>query len=116
MRARTSNVIGGLGWRLPWFLFPICAADLPAGNARPRERRDGSTTQPRFPLSGQSELAFAKLGYDLLCTHWKEEEGKSFIKTQTFVITPRSNKSVRTRDVSTHELMLKQQGTLLAGK
>lgn len=68
MRARTSNVIGGLGWRLPWFLFPICAADLPAGNARPRERRDGSTTQPRFPLSGQSELAFAKLGYDLLCT------------------------------------------------
>lgn len=33
-----------------------------AGNARPGEHRDGSTTQPRLPLSGQTELAFSKLG------------------------------------------------------
>lgn len=33
-----------------------------AGDARPGEHRDGSTTQPRLPLSGQTELAFSKLG------------------------------------------------------
>lgn len=28
MRARVSDVIGGWGWRLPWFPSPISAADL----------------------------------------------------------------------------------------
>lgn len=60
-RARASEVIGGLGWRLPWFPSPISAAELPP--AMPGlGNRDGSTTQPRLPLSGQTELAFSKVG------------------------------------------------------
>lgn len=48
MRARASNLIGGLGWRLPWFPSPISAADLPPampglGNTE--------TVQPRSPDS-----------------------------------------------------------------
>lgn len=48
MRARASEGIGGLGWRLPWFPSPISAADLPSampglGNTE--------TVQPRSPGS-----------------------------------------------------------------
>lgn len=48
MRAQASDVIGGLGWRLPWFPSPISAADLPPampglGNTE--------TVQPRSPDS-----------------------------------------------------------------
>lgn len=47
-RARASEVIGGLGWRLPWFPSPISAAELPPampglGNTE--------TVQPRSPDS-----------------------------------------------------------------
>lgn len=47
-RARASEEIGGLGWRLPWFPSPISAAELPPampglGNTE--------TVQPRSPDS-----------------------------------------------------------------
>lgn len=48
MSARTCNAIGRLGWRLPWFPFPICAADLPPAMPSPE---NAETVQPHSPDS-----------------------------------------------------------------
>lgn len=48
MTARASNVIGGLGWRLPWFPSPISAADLPPAMPGPGNTE---TVQPHSPDS-----------------------------------------------------------------
>ena len=49
MRTNASKVIGGLGWRLPWFPSPISAADLPL--AMP-----GRGTQRRFNHAAQTPV------------------------------------------------------------
>lgn len=62
MRARASEVIGGLGRRLPWFPSLIGTADLPPAMPGPGNTEAVQPHSPASLLSGQAELAFSEVG------------------------------------------------------
>lgn len=107
-------MIGGFGYRLPWFPSLISAADLPPAMPGPGNTEPVQARSPASLLTGQTELAFSEVGRDPP-SRQTEKRGKAhpifimavgnngFIKqreAKTEGITKPINQNILTRDIT----------------